>query len=81
MSNTGAVNYATTLNAYQETFGHSMPHQLLAMDSTPGSSDLSWGNVTRWSRAMALGAAAWFPWPFAVTPIHLRRVSAPQHPV
>lgn len=55
-----------------------LPHQLLIMDSTPGSSDLSWGNVTRWSRAMALGAAAWFPWSFAVTPIHLRRVSAPK---
>lgn len=67
MSNTGAVNYAATLNAYQEAHGHPMPHQLLVMDSTPGSTELSWGNVSRWSRAMALGTAAWFPWPFVIT--------------
>lgn len=67
MSNTGAVNYAATLNSYQEIFGKAMPHQLLILDSTPGSTDLSWANISRWSRAMALGTAGWFPWPFAMT--------------
>ncbi|KAK2595239.1 hypothetical protein QQS21_007026 [Conoideocrella luteorostrata] len=67
MSNTGAVNYAATLNAYQEVYKHPMPHDLLIMDSTPGSTEFSLGNASRWSRAMALGTAAWFPWPFLVT--------------
>ncbi|OAA49265.1 hypothetical protein NOR_01188 [Metarhizium rileyi] len=67
MSNTGAVNYAATLNSYQEAFGKPLPHRLLILDSTPGSTDLSWSNISRWSRAMALGTAAWFPWPFAMT--------------
>lgn len=67
MSNTGAVNYAATLYAYQATHGHAMPHELLVMDSTPGSTILSGSNTSRWSRAMALGTAAWFPWPFIIT--------------
>lgn len=83
MSNTGAVNYAATLHAYREAHGGAnangkattassspsptMPHQLLIMDSTPGSTDMSTSNVARWSRAMAIGTAAWFPWPSAVT--------------
>ncbi|KAG6014789.1 hypothetical protein E4U43_006116 [Claviceps pusilla] len=67
MSNTGAVNYAATLNAYRETHHRPMPHHLLIMDSTPGSTHLSLGNLSRWSRAMALGTAAWFPWPFLLT--------------
>ena len=67
MSNTGAVNYAATLNAYQETYGKALPHQLLIMDSTPGGTDLNRMNVSRWSRAMALGTAGWFPWPFILT--------------
>ncbi|KAG6057347.1 hypothetical protein E4U17_001424 [Claviceps sp. LM77 group G4] len=67
MSNTGAVNYAATLNAYREVHNRPMPHHLLIMDSTPGSTDLSRGNLSRWSRAMALGTAAWFPWPFVIT--------------
>ena len=67
MSNTGAVNYAATLNKYRELYGAPMAHQLLVMDSTPGSTDLDFGNVVRWSRAMALGPARLFPWPFVVT--------------
>lgn len=68
MSNTGAVNYAATLNAYREARGGAaLPHQLLVMDSTPGSTGMTPANVARWSRAMALGTAGWFPWPAAVT--------------
>lgn len=66
MSNTGAVNYAAMLNAYQQLYNTPCPHQLLVMDSTPGGTNF-WANLSRWSRAMALGTAGWFPWPFAVT--------------
>ncbi|KAG6002627.1 hypothetical protein E4U21_002933 [Claviceps maximensis] len=67
MSNTGAVNFAATLNAYNQTYSRPMPHQLLILDSTPGSTHLSRDNLSRWSRAMALSTAAWFPWPFVLT--------------
>ncbi|KYK55108.1 uncharacterized protein DCS_07070 [Drechmeria coniospora] len=67
MSNTGAVNYAATLHAYRERYGKPLPHRVLVMDSTPGSTELTAANVGRWSRAMALGTAASFPWPFTVT--------------
>lgn len=67
MSNTGAVNYAATLNKYKMLYNAPMPHQLMAMDSTPGSTNLDFANVVRWSRAMALGPAKIFPWPFVVT--------------
>ena len=67
MSNTGAVNYASLLNIFQQTFGRPLPHDLVVMDSTPGGTDFTKANLMRWSRAMALGTAAWFPWPFAVT--------------
>lgn len=67
MSNTGAVNYASLLNIYQQVYNRSMPHDLIVMDSTPGGTDFTRANLARWSRAMALGTAGWFPWPFAVT--------------
>lgn len=67
MSNTGAVSFFATVNKFKELYNAPMPHQLLSMDSTPGSTQLDWGNVIRWSRAMALGPAKAFPWPFAVT--------------
>ncbi|PNY24285.1 Uncharacterized protein TCAP_05779 [Tolypocladium capitatum] len=67
MSNTGAVNYAATLNAYREAYDAALPHQLLVLDSTPGSTRMTLSNVARWSRAMALGTAGWFPWPRIVT--------------
>jgi hypothetical protein len=67
MSNTGGINYAATLHAYQRLYNRPMPHQMVVVDSTPGSPYLSVENLGRWSRAMALGTAAWFPWPFAVT--------------
>lgn len=67
MSNTGAINFSSFLNIYQQTYGKPLPHQLSIWDSTPGSTDFTWPNLLRWSRAMALGTAAWFPWPFAVT--------------
>lgn len=67
MSNTGGINCAATMHAYaQHTGGDILPHALLACDSTPGSTHFL-PNVGPWSRAMALGAARWFPWPFAVT--------------
>lgn len=67
MSNTGAIFYTSMINAYQERYGEPFPHQLMTMDSTPGSTDYHFANLTRWSRAMALGTAGWFPWPFVVT--------------
>ncbi|KXH36440.1 hypothetical protein CSIM01_04955 [Colletotrichum simmondsii] len=67
MSNTGGINYAGTLHAYQERFGRPMPHRLSSYDSTPGSVIMTWNNLKRWSLAMTLGTAGWFPWPFVVT--------------
>lgn len=67
MSNTGAVNYAAALNAYKKLYNRCMPHTMLVLDSTPGSVVVTASNMRRWSRAIALGTADWFPWPFAVT--------------
>lgn len=67
MSNTGAINFAATLDAYLDRFKRAMPHTLFVMDSTPGGTSLTWANLKRWSRAMALGTARWFPWPFVAT--------------
>jgi len=67
MSNTGGINYSATLNAYKEKYGRPLPHRLAVYDSTPGSVVFTWENLKRWSYAMALGTAGWFPWPFGVT--------------
>lgn len=67
MSNTGGINYAATLNAYKEKYGQPLPHRLTSYDSTPGGLDFTWENLSRWSYAMALGTAGWFPWPFVIT--------------
>ncbi|KAG7141053.1 hypothetical protein HYQ45_002302 [Verticillium longisporum] len=67
MSNTGAVNFSATLDAFAARHGRPLPHRLLVLDSTPGSPWLTWPSLQRWSRAMTIGTAAWFPWPFAVT--------------
>ncbi|KAL4865358.1 hypothetical protein BDV12DRAFT_188228 [Aspergillus spectabilis] len=67
MSNTGGINYAATLHAYKELHNRAFPHRLVTYDSTPGSSELSFANMKRMSLAMALGTAAWFPWPLSVT--------------
>ncbi|KAI1103010.1 DUF829-domain-containing protein [Jackrogersella minutella] len=68
MSNTGGIFAAATLNAFQQRHGKdkTLPHHLCVSDSTPGSIVFS-TEVGRWSRAMALGTANWFPWPFIVT--------------
>jgi hypothetical protein len=66
MSNTGGINFAATLHAYRERFGAPLPYALLVCDSTPGNTEFL-RNVAPWSRAMALGAAGFFPWPFGVT--------------
>ncbi|KAK7429871.1 hypothetical protein QQZ08_003490 [Neonectria magnoliae] len=67
MSNTGGINYAATLNAYKQQFNRPLPHRLSILDSTPGSVVMTKANLQRWSYAMALGTAGWFPWPFVVT--------------
>ncbi|KAL3481563.1 hypothetical protein BJX99DRAFT_218507 [Aspergillus californicus] len=67
MSNTGGINYAAALHAYRELYGRPFPHRLVVLDSTPGSTDLTFANMKRMSLAMALGTAAWFPWPISVT--------------
>lgn len=66
MSNTGGINVASTLHAYRARFGAPMPCRLLVCDSCPGSPGF-FRNYAPWSRAMALGAAKFFPWPFVVT--------------
>ncbi|KAL4931429.1 TMEM53 family protein [Aspergillus undulatus] len=67
MSNTGGIAYAATLHAYRQKYGRTMPHRLAVLDSTPGSTDLTFANMKRFSLAMALGTASWFPWPFVLT--------------
>lgn len=68
MSNTGAIFTASIVVAYQRRHGTDkpFPHQLLVLDSTPGSLVFT-SQVTRWSRAMAVGTAKFFPWPFVIT--------------
>lgn len=68
MSNTGGIFAAATVVAYQERHGTDkmFPHTLLVCDSTPGSLDFA-SQVGRWSRAMAVGTAKFFPWPFVIT--------------
>ncbi|KAJ5365266.1 hypothetical protein N7517_008152 [Penicillium concentricum] len=68
MSNTGAIFTAATVIAYQRRHGTDkpFPHQLIVFDSTPGSLDFA-SQVSRWSRAMAVGTANFFPWPFIIT--------------
>ncbi|KAI5863658.1 DUF829-domain-containing protein [Durotheca rogersii] len=68
MSNTGGIYAAAALNAFKQRHGEdkALPHFLSVSDSTPGGLEFS-TEVGRWSRAMALGTAKWFPWPFAVT--------------
>ncbi|KAL3456275.1 hypothetical protein BJX64DRAFT_271038 [Aspergillus heterothallicus] len=67
MSNTGGIAYAATLHAYRNKYGRPLPHQLVVLDSTPGSTDLTFANMKRFAFAMAVGTAKWFPWPFFVT--------------
>lgn len=68
MSNTGGIFMAAAMVAYQERHGkdRTLPHELLVCDSTPGGLVFS-AQVGRWSRAMAVGTAKMFPWPFVVT--------------
>ncbi|OIW22530.1 DUF829-domain-containing protein [Coniochaeta ligniaria NRRL 30616] len=66
MSNTGGINFASTLHVYHARFGVPMPYRLLVCDSCPGNTEF-FRNIAPWSRAMALGTAKFFPWPFVVT--------------
>jgi hypothetical protein len=66
MSNTGGMNYASTLHAYSGLNpGKTLSHNLSIFDSTPGSPSLR-SNLGPWSRAMAIGAASWFPGPLII---------------
>ncbi|CAI6098876.1 hypothetical protein V2G26_001983 [Clonostachys chloroleuca] len=69
MSNTGGINYIATLDAYNRRYGEAMPNRLVCLDSAPGSSDLTFENLERWSRAMALRTAKLFPLPFVATQV------------
>ncbi|KAJ5692202.1 hypothetical protein N7462_001625 [Penicillium macrosclerotiorum] len=62
MSNTGGIFVAAAVTAYQERHGGNqrLPHELLVCDSTPGGLVFS-TQVGRWSRAMAVGTAKFFP--------------------
>ncbi|KAI2616776.1 DUF829-domain-containing protein [Hypoxylon sp. NC1633] len=68
MSNTGGIYAAAALNAFHRRHGTDkpLPHHLCVCDSTPGGLVFS-TEVKRWARAMTLGTAKWFPWPFVVT--------------
>ncbi|KAJ5278625.1 hypothetical protein N7478_003997 [Penicillium angulare] len=68
MSNTGGIFLAATFVAYQQRHGtdKKFPHQLLVCDSTPGGLHFP-SQVARWSRAMAVGTAKFFPWPLIIT--------------
>lgn len=66
MSNTGGINFASTLHVYRSRFGVPMPYRLLVCDSCPGNTEF-FRNIAPWSRAMALGTANFFPWPFVFT--------------
>ncbi|KAM5352829.1 hypothetical protein ACJ41O_005551 [Fusarium nematophilum] len=68
MSNTGAIGHGTMINAFRDRNpDEAFPHQLLVLDSTPGSPFLTRRTLTNWSYAMSLGTAPWMPWPFVVT--------------
>jgi predicted transposase YbfD/YdcC len=67
LSNTGAIFYTSTLHAYREAYNRPLPHRLVVLDSTPGTTEISLRTLPRLSHAMTLGTAAWFPWPFLVT--------------
>jgi hypothetical protein len=67
MSNTGGMNFAATFEAYRRMYNHPMPHNLLVLDSCPGSTAYTAANVRRFAFAMTVGTAAWFPWPKSVT--------------
>lgn len=67
LSNTGAIFYTSTLLAYREIYNKPLPHRLVVLDSTPGTTEISLRTLPRLSYAMTLGTAAWFPWPFVVT--------------
>ncbi|KAJ5770619.1 uncharacterized protein N7511_002670 [Penicillium nucicola] len=68
MSNTGAIFAAAAVVGYQRRHGtdKTFPHKLLICDSTPGSLDFA-SQVGRWSHAMAVGTAKFFPWPAIIT--------------
>ena len=68
MSNTGGIFMAAAIVAYQRRHGKDkkFPHKLLVCDSTPGGLNFA-SQVGRWSRAMAVGTANYFPWPFIIT--------------
>lgn len=70
MSNTGGVNFAATLHAYNcmspPFEARQLPATFVVYDSTPGSSHF-FRNVAPWSRAMAIGTAHIFPWPAIFT--------------
>ncbi|KAF4975352.1 hypothetical protein FDECE_18584, partial [Fusarium decemcellulare] len=63
MSSTGAINYASTLNAYRQVHGVPLPHSMTSYDSTAGGSDLNWRILLQWSYALALGTPSWVPLP------------------
>ncbi|KAJ9138208.1 Transmembrane protein 53 [Pleurostoma richardsiae] len=70
MSNMGGMSLASTLHAYQRLStapeSSPMPHTLLVLDSTPGSTHFL-SNIGPWSRAMAIALKPPFPWPTLFT--------------
>jgi hypothetical protein len=62
------IHAMSNVVGYQRRHGtdKTFPHKLLVCDSTPGSLDFA-SQVGRWSHAMAVGTAKFFPWPAIIT--------------
>ncbi|KAK4195036.1 hypothetical protein QBC40DRAFT_289732 [Triangularia verruculosa] len=70
MSNTGGMNLAATMHAFTRAqpagSAQVFPHDLMVLDSTPGSTAF-FPNIVPWSRAMAIGASRVLPFvPFVL---------------
>ncbi|KAF5639519.1 uncharacterized protein FTJAE_4857 [Fusarium tjaetaba] len=62
MSDSGGINYAATLNEYRSQFSRPLPHQLLVLDSSPGTSQPSLFDLAKFSVALAPGFTPQTPW-------------------
>ncbi|KAF9878806.1 paxu protein [Colletotrichum karsti] len=67
MSNTGGINYASTLKNYRQRYNKPMPQRLGVFDSTPGTPYMTWETLKRWSNAAAMAVAPYVPLPYVVT--------------
>ncbi|KAF4987261.1 hypothetical protein FGRMN_10463 [Fusarium graminum] len=62
MSDSGGISYAATLNEYRSQFSRPLPHGLLVLDSSPGTSQPSVFDLAKWSVALTPGFSPQAPW-------------------